>query len=101
MNQDNLPIVKVNRKQLKTLEIDLYLLDTNESGPPDVRLDFVTESNGDKYARFYYDPDENGEYDYNTEKFRDFMNYLFEKTDHYYWPPRSKRIRTRKHASFV
>ena len=38
-------------------------MDTNESGNPDVRLDFVTESNGDKYARYYYDPDEDGEYD--------------------------------------
>ena len=38
-------------------------MDTNESGNTDVRLDFVTESNGDKYARYYYDPDEDGEYD--------------------------------------
>ena len=39
-------------------EIDIMYMDTNESGTPNVRLDFYFSNDGDEIARYYYDDDE-------------------------------------------
>ena len=39
------------------------LIDSNESGTPNVRLDYGFTDEGEEFARYYYDDDEDGSYD--------------------------------------
>ena len=39
------------------------MLDSNESGTPNVRLDYDFTDDGEEFARYYYDDDEDGNFD--------------------------------------